>query len=326
MAANKFHAFDRHDLTYKIVNDHPIQTTVLIPKALKTKPSGLYPVMVHWHGGGFIVGHRMYEGWFASWQVELALARDAIIITPDYRLIPESNAADVMKDAEDFWEWLHEKLPSIAKAQAWHAGPDLTKIASVGESAGGYISVQSATMFPPTKTNIKVIISTSAPLFSGIPYYSVPGPKPSSGGKPIPQRQAESTIRAYLRGIKPGQVRTGCEPSELWDFMMCVMQQAYWPRLMAGKGNKNKTWLDATNGLTETTTAALPPMWIIHGADDTITPCVCSSKFVDKIRETHPEVPVLLNLEPGEHSFDVSMTMDEQWVADGLKFVDRYWP
>lgn len=56
------------------------------------------------------------------------------------------------------------------------------------------------------------------------------------------------------------------------------------------------------------------------------TPCVCSSRFVDRIRETHPDVPVLLNLEPGEHSFDVSTTMDEQWVADGLKFVDRYWP
>lgn len=53
---------------------------------------------------------------------------------------------------------------------------------------------------------------------------------------------------------------------------------------------------------------------------------MCSSRFVDRIRETHPDVPVLLNLEPGEHSFDVSTTMDEQWVADGLKFVDRYWP
>lgn len=104
----------------------------------------------------------------------------------------------------------------------------------------------------------------------------------TAGGKPIPQRQAESTVREYLRRMKPGQVRTGCEPSELWDFMMCVMQQAYWPRLMAGKGDKNRdkdknkskkdgrAWLDATNGLAETTTAALPPMWIIHGADDTI--------------------------------------------------------
>lgn len=67
MATSKFDAFDRHDLTYKVVNGHPIQTTVLIPKALRTKPSGLCPVIVHWHGGGFIVGHRMYEGWFASW-------------------------------------------------------------------------------------------------------------------------------------------------------------------------------------------------------------------------------------------------------------------
>lgn len=102
-----------------------------------------------------------------------------MIVTPDYRLIPESDAADVMEDAEDFWGWLHGDLPSIAAARGWRAGPDLASVASVGESAGGYISVQSATMFPPERTGIRLVISTSAPLFSGIPYYSVPGPKPS---------------------------------------------------------------------------------------------------------------------------------------------------
>jgi hypothetical protein len=29
----------------------------------------MYPVLVYWHGGGFIVGHRMYEPWWSNWQV-----------------------------------------------------------------------------------------------------------------------------------------------------------------------------------------------------------------------------------------------------------------
>ena len=67
MSASIFDAFDRVDLTYKTVNDHPLEATILIPKTLQSKPSAEYPVLVHWHGGGFVVGHRMYEPWFAPW-------------------------------------------------------------------------------------------------------------------------------------------------------------------------------------------------------------------------------------------------------------------
>jgi len=67
MSTSKFEPFERVDLTFKTVNNQSLEATVLVPKTLKEKPKGKYPVLVNWHGGGFVVGHRMYEGWFSPW-------------------------------------------------------------------------------------------------------------------------------------------------------------------------------------------------------------------------------------------------------------------
>src|SRR5256885_5093150 len=171
MGKSKFDSFDRLDLAFASVDGHKLEATVLTPKKLQEKANGIYPVLVYWHGGGFVVGHRMYEPWWSNWQVtstaaftiyehmtelnlesrliELALSQGAIIISPDYRLLPEANGADTLNDVESFWDWLHSILPSIAKS--WHARPDLTKIACCGQSCGGRLATQSALLFPQSK-------------------------------------------------------------------------------------------------------------------------------------------------------------------------------
>lgn len=67
MANSKFDAFEHFDFVYKSVKNQPLKATVLIPKILPANPSTEYPVLVNWHGGGFVVGHRMYEQWFSPW-------------------------------------------------------------------------------------------------------------------------------------------------------------------------------------------------------------------------------------------------------------------
>jgi hypothetical protein len=67
MSNSRFEPFDRVDLTYKTISGHPLEATVLTCKSLQSEVSTERPVLVHWHGGGFIVGHRMYDGWFALW-------------------------------------------------------------------------------------------------------------------------------------------------------------------------------------------------------------------------------------------------------------------
>jgi acetyl esterase/lipase len=69
MGISKFDSFDRLDLAFASVNGHKLEATILTPEKLQEKASGIYPVLVYWHGGGFIVGHRMYEPWWSNWQV-----------------------------------------------------------------------------------------------------------------------------------------------------------------------------------------------------------------------------------------------------------------
>ena len=65
--SSKLELFERIDLTFKSVNDHPIEATILIPKTLQSEPRASYATIVNWHGGGFVVGDRMYEGWLPPW-------------------------------------------------------------------------------------------------------------------------------------------------------------------------------------------------------------------------------------------------------------------
>jgi len=198
--------------------------------------------------------------------LELALSKNAIIISPDYRLMPEANGIDIMSDVGCFWTWLHETLPSIS--QSWHSRPDLSKIACCGESAGGYLSVQSALMFP--QSNIKVVISTAAPLNADVPSFRVPRPRLLMGSRPPSPRQAEAIIQNYLKNMKPGAIRTGCEPLDMWELVMCIFQQAYIPRLFGIKGNPVLNIM-ATLDRLET----MPPVWVIHGQSDSLVRRLC---------------------------------------------------
>jgi acetyl esterase/lipase len=39
--------------------------------------------------------------------MQYSILHSAIIISPDYRMLPEANGLDIMKDLSDFWEWVH---------------------------------------------------------------------------------------------------------------------------------------------------------------------------------------------------------------------------
>ncbi|KAK8133289.1 hypothetical protein PG999_001462 [Apiospora kogelbergensis] len=310
MALGKLSSFDKLDVTYATVNSQPLQATVLTPKGLRDKSPGKYPVLVHWHGGGFVVGHRL--------TIELALSRDAIIISPDYRLLPEAIGSDILEDVRDFWLWVSHELPALSAS--WHARPDLDSLACCGESAGGWLSVQSALLFPGA-SRIRAIISSSAPLHAAIPQFTIPQPRTIMGSRPPPPRQAERVIRSYLRAMEPGAVKVGCDPSDMWEMVMCIMQQAWLLRLMSAKTDER---LDVMGSLAKAD--KVPPMWIIHGLQDSFAPSVCSTEFAKRVQTVRPDIPLWLTLQPGDHMFDAYVSMEEGWVRDGCNFLSQYWP
>ncbi|KAL2864581.1 putative polyketide synthase [Aspergillus lucknowensis] len=176
------------------------------------------------------------------------------------------------------------------------------------------------------------VISISAPLDTGAPELRVPRPRTFIGTRPAPPpREAEARIRTYIKNIPPGAIRTGSKPTaEMWQLVLCVLQQSYLPRLFGAKGNGQKAALsgvmESLEKWKEERGEGLPALWIVHGSGDTMIPPVCSTGFVKRLREVLPSVPVKLDVLPGEHMFDVDITMAEGWVTMGRGLLEHYWP
>lgn len=167
--------------------------------------------------------------------LDICLTNSAIFIAPDYRLLPEATATEVLDDVEDFWHWLHDTLPTLTRT--WNAFPDLTRLACTGQSAGGYLAVQSALLFPEL-SKIKLVASMGGSLNTDIPHCRIPGPRVILGKRPPPPGKAESIVRKYVKSIKPQTVRTSGNAVEMWDFLTCVLQQAYLARWLGAKGRE----------------------------------------------------------------------------------------
>ncbi|KAE8329431.1 putative polyketide synthase [Aspergillus sergii] len=314
----KFDAFHRVDRTYGVIAGHPLEVSLFVPRGTKSGTS--CPVLVHFHGGGLIVGHRLYEPWYGDWLLQMALSRGAVIVSPDFRLLPEASPLEVLEDIHRFWQWLHRD--AAPDALSWIDCPpinlDLGRIALHGESSGGWLAVQSCLKYPEAR--IKCVITSSASLDSQIPYLTIPGPKRIMGQSPIPARQAEMTIRKYIRGIVPGAIRTATEPTALWYLLICMIQQGHYSRIFKTPHHEDLDIMKVLPGVDD-----VCPIWLMHGTGDTLVPAECSSNFARAMKKIKPDVPILLSLRPGEHGFDKARTMEEGWIQEGISFVERYW-
>ncbi|KAM4066280.1 alpha/beta hydrolase fold domain-containing protein [Hirsutella rhossiliensis] len=316
----KFYGFNRRDLVYSCINGHELLATVLTPRMLENQPSSQRPILVHWHGGGFIARDRMYGPWWPKWSLELALSQNAIVISPDYRLAPEASGSEILADVAAFCNWMHNELPLIARRDSWVVYPDITRVASLGESAGGYLAIQLAILSP--KKGLRAVICISAPLHheSNLKH-SIPQPRIILGTRPPPPRQAEALIRGYMRSSTPGSIRSQGDPTEMWQLVLSIAQQAWLPRLLGLASNER---LNLTLMLDEL--ECMPPLWIIHSVQDSVVPVECSTEFVKAVEEKYPNLPVLLSLEQGDHGFDSSLGMAEHWIQEGCRFIRQFWP
>lgn len=134
-------SFTTADVTYKTIESHPVEATLFIPQDLtaeqKAQPR---PVILRYHGGGWMTGSRFSWEWMTRWTLEFALQHGAVIVIPDYRLMPEATGAEILSDLADVVRWLPGNL---ANAVAGHGlTVDLGKTLVMGESAGGWCAME----------------------------------------------------------------------------------------------------------------------------------------------------------------------------------------
>ncbi|MBC6613170.1 alpha/beta hydrolase [Hymenobacter sp. BT507] len=88
--------------------------------------TGTLPVIMYYHGGGWVIGSLdVYEPSAKA----LAANTNAIVVSVDYRLSPEAKFPAAHEDAYAAYKWVKDNAASI--------GGNAAKVAVAGESAGG---------------------------------------------------------------------------------------------------------------------------------------------------------------------------------------------
>ena len=95
--------------------------------------AGPFPVIVYYHGGGWVLADKnVYDGGARG----LSKEANAVVVSVDYRLAPESKFPAQHDDAVATYKWAAQNAASIKG--------DPTRLALAGESAGGNLALATA--------------------------------------------------------------------------------------------------------------------------------------------------------------------------------------
>ena len=261
---------------------------------------------------------------------QLALKHSAILITPNYRLLPEATGTDIISDLRSFYTWLHTSLPTHLSAYSL-ATADLSRVLVTGESSGGYLATQSALLFtnysPDSGARFPQAVIAHYPMLDLMDaHYSEPGEK-RFFNQPDPDVPPDYVDR-QLAAIRPGTVVTErIPPDGEIDFFQALVMAGRFPEVL-GKESllypMENLHVIADEGKT------LPATWIFHGTADTVIPTRGTEAFVQELESLGLRASWELKVtyvEGRDHGFDKDgVTLDTDFVSDGLQWLSSHWP
>ncbi|KAJ5242769.1 uncharacterized protein N7469_001096 [Penicillium citrinum] len=313
----KIDGFEVIQTSYKKIEDHRIRCDILIPKA---KHERKRPVIINFHGGGLVVGDSLLMFIWPTWLSELALTYGALIISPNYRLMPEATSTEIFQDIEDFWTWIHS--PALSDLLEGHSTPteiDLGHIMTVGGSAGGTLSLYLALAYP-TKICSAVAAYPGTNLASKA--YTEPRAGPVWG-----QNVAESVFHNIMKTANIGAPVSSIVSPERSAFMIACIQHGHLGRLYAlGSENTPREVLSPIVRL-EKSGGRVPKggIVVIQGREDTVIPMAETEEFVAQARKLTSAYDIVFVDQDGEHGFDLNSKLDDAWLQQALKRAIETW-
>ena len=114
------------------IDGHQIPARIYMPIG-PAPASGYYPVVLYFHGGGFVIA--TIDTYDESAR-NLANKANAIVVSVEYRKSPEAPLPDALRDADSSYPWVVQNIRMY--------GGNPNKIALAGESAGGNLATEVA--------------------------------------------------------------------------------------------------------------------------------------------------------------------------------------
>ena len=262
-------------------------------------------------------------GWWQHWLSDLALKHEAIIVSPNYRLLPGATSAEIYDDVEDFWKWLHS--PEFSRLLEQNPVPiraDLDRILTHGESAGGLLSLYIGLAHP----NEIRAITAAYPMLD-------PHPKSVSFAQPrAGPPMGVNTDKKYLGfGAPAGTVISSAASEDHFKYMLAVFEHQTLGEIYArGSENVPAETLYPFARL-EQSHVQIPEggIAILGSYEDSLIPVQDLERFVKRAREVTKgqagNDKIVLSLQHGEHGFDLELRLTEKWLQDVLKQAVDAW-
>jgi acetyl esterase/lipase len=303
MNNDAFYSTDTY--VYKVANGHEIFADVHRPLHGETRAA-----LVWIHGGALILGSR--KG-ITVFQLAEYLKRGYVVVAVDYRLAPETKLPEIAGDIDDAYRWVRSEGPALFDV-------DPRRIAIVGHSGGGYLSLLAGTRLRPGP---QAIVS-----FYG--YGTITGPwleQPSSYYNSMPSVSAAQAM-AYVNGPV-----LSCAPSSpAWpdgraSFYIHARQNGIWPVAVTGHNPQSEPDWFAEYEPLQNITPAFPPTMLLHGEADTDVDFE-QSLLLDQAFAQQGVQHEFIRSRKWDHGFDQSMIDQDPTVQQAfngvLEFLDRH--
>lgn len=273
-----------------------------------------------------ITGDSLYEDWFPLWLLDLAEANGAVIISANYRFLPESTGLDILDDIDDFWTWIHsENLTKLLLSvhEDFPIQLDLDRILTAGESAGGLLSIY-LTLSQPDK------IRAGTAAYPALGYDNPP--LLTAGKSSLLPDLPESYIEEYLANQKPGYVVSSDPTLQRLKLTSAISgnKRTMEFYIRDSKKSPHRDRLYQLSRL-DKPDAKLPRggLVILHGLEDDVVLVEASERFVNKARDVlkgkQGGDKVVLATQPGVHGFDKDVHLKEPWLSETLKTAIGTW-
>jgi acetyl esterase/lipase len=232
--------------TYKVAGPCSIKADVYGTSADKSRP-----VVIWIHGGALIMGDR---GGMDRVLRDKILQAGYVLVSIDYRLAPETKLPSILEDVQDAYRWVREKGPELF-------GIDPQKIAVMGGSAGGYLTLATGYRVTPRP---KALVSFWGYGDIAGTWYSRPDPF-------YRKRPLVSKEEAY-QAVGSAVISEGSGKNNRSRFYLYCRQQGLWPKEVAGHDPDTEPKAFDPFCPIRNVTAQYPPTLLIHGTKDTDVP------------------------------------------------------
>ncbi|KKY23198.1 putative alpha beta hydrolase fold-3 domain protein [Phaeomoniella chlamydospora] len=265
--------FTQLTTSYKTVGGHEIAALVFVPENVQAVDN--VPVIASFHGGGLVIGSAKFLEWHAAWLFHWALSHSAVIVMPNYRLLPESNGRDILFDVSDLWTWIATSLQAYIEQELPDSKLEINpqKVIAHGNSAGGYLALLSGFMIQsmPSSLNIRGIVACYPMIDLEDPWYTEADHRTSEKfiGMPFVPGSVIEAHAAHVRS-NPQPPSPVSDRSKLEDLglMISLFHSGRLPEFLQGPDPEFPAECYPLRRLQPFSGSRFPPTLILHGLQD----------------------------------------------------------